>query len=177
LLGDINKPGTSTRWRWEVGTTGRASSKPLGACARATLTDIGATAVVQRTFFPADDSEASAAQQVAEFADAKSVNQAWSVLASWRERCATKKVDGATPKSFEMTATAVKGTAEARWYAVVWGVPGEEYHHLEYLGMVRNGTRISVVRMTSVTRAMDFMPGPDGTYPIEDPLVRAAARL
>ncbi len=172
LLATSAVPGLNATWVWQDGRTRPAGATPFGICARADLGSIGATRVVERTWFPPDDSDDNAAQQVAEFADAKSAAQAWSVLASWRTSCG-KAVNadlGLTARP--MTAVTV-ADGQARWYLVSWEPVGEETGRFEALGMVRNGTILTVLRMTS--------SGQDYNYPAgREPMVgmlRAAAAL
>lgn len=163
-------PGLNARWQWQDGRTGAAGTTPFGICARADLGSIGATEVVERTYFPPDDSDDNAGQQIAEFADAKSAAQAWSVLAAWRTGCGTSVSADIGLKARPMTPVSVPA-GEGRWYLVSWEPGGEETGRFEALGMVRNGTTLTVLRITN--------SGQDYNYPVgREPMVamvRAAA--
>jgi len=172
LLPTASVPGLNDRWEWQDGKTRQAGTKPFGICAKVDLSSIGATQVLERTYFPPDDSDDNAAQQIAQFADAKSAAQAWSVLASWRESCGqTVSADiGLTARPLTPVAVAA---GQARWYLVSWEPVGDETGRFEALGMVRNGTTISVLRMTNSGQDYNY---PAGKEPMV-PMVRKAADL
>jgi hypothetical protein len=163
-------PGLNATWKWQDGDTGTPPADPFGLCANADLLSIGATEVVARTYFPPDDSDDSAAEQIAEFPDASTANRAWKVLAAWHDTCRTKR--SANPGlrvSRFVTAPVASGTA--RWYLLSWSPAGEETGRFEALGMVLDGTRIAVLRMDNSAQDHDYPPG-------EEPMigmVRAAA--
>ncbi len=172
LLPTSSVPGLNARWQWQDGKTRTAGTKPFSVCAKVDLASIGATQVLERTYFPPDDSDDNAAQQIATFADAKSTAQAWSVLASWRTTCEERASADLGLRARPLTPVAVP-SGKARWYLVSWEPAGEETGRFEALGMVRDGTTISVLRMTS--------SGQDYNYPAgEEPMVgmvSAAAAL
>lgn len=172
LLPTSAVPGLNASWMWQDGKTRRPGTAPFGICARADLASIGATEVVERTWYPPDDSDDNAAQQVAQFADAKSAAQAWSVLASWRTSCSDVVSADIGLRARAMTSVTV-ADGQARWYLVSWEPVGEETGRFEALGMARNGTQLTVLRMTS--------SGQDYNYPAgREPMVgmaRAAAAL
>ena len=80
-------PGLNSEWHWQDGDTGTPPVDPFGRCAKADLLSIGATEAVERTYFPPDDSDDNAAEQIAEFPDASTAARAWSVLGAWHKRC------------------------------------------------------------------------------------------
>ena len=158
-------PGLNARWHWQDGKTGSGVGKPFGVCARADLTSIGAEKVRQRTYFPPDDSDDNAAQQVARFADAKSASQAWSVLEAWRARCAAQIGTDLGPKVGNEVPVKLPDGTVGRWYLVSWTPEGEETGRFEALGMVRQGALITVLRITN--------SGQDYDYPVgEEPMVK-----
>jgi hypothetical protein len=152
LLATADVPGLNAQWQWQDGRTRPARSKPFGMCAQtapgASLIDIGATEAVERTYFPPDDSDDNAAEQIAEFPDAKSATQAWAVLAAWRERCG-RSVSADIDLSVRPLVSVPVSAGTARWYLLSWSPAGEETGRFEAFGMVRNGTRVAVLRMTN----------------------------
>jgi hypothetical protein len=170
LLPTALVPGLNAQWHWQDGDTGQPADEPFGLCARADLLSIGATDVVARTYFPPDDSDDNAAEQIAEFPDAKTARLAWSVLGSWHDACAKKRRanPGLAVHAFERVSV---GAGSGRWYLLSWSPEGEETGRFEALGMVLNGTRLAVLRIDH--------SGQDHNYPAgKDPMVgmvRAAA--
>lgn len=163
LLETSAVPGLNEAWTWQDGETGPAGAEPFGFCAKVDLASIGATEVVERTFFPPDDSDDNAAEQIAEFADTTSASQAWSVLGAWRRTCGRSISADLGLRVRSMTAVPVE-VGTARWYLLSWNPVGEETGRFEALGMVRNGTRIAVLRMTN--------SGQDHNYPAgREPMV------
>jgi hypothetical protein len=157
-------PGLNARWQWQDGKSGDGGQKPFGICAKADLESIGAEKVGQRTYFPPDDSDDNAAQQVASFADAKSAAQAWSVLEAWRSKCAAKIGSSLGPKVGPEVAVTLPDGAVGRWYLVSWTPEGEETGRFEAFGMVRLGALITVLRITN--------SGQDYNYPVgKEPMV------
>lgn len=163
LLPTSAVPGLNGSWTWQDGETGPAGTEPFGFCAKVDLASIGAAEVVERSWFPPDDSDDNAAEQIAEFADTTSASQAWSVLGAWRRTCGRSISADLGLKVRPMTAVPV-GAGTARWYLLSWNPVGEETGRFEALGMVRNGTRIAVLRMTH--------SGQDHNYPAgQEPMV------
>jgi hypothetical protein len=174
LLPTGQVPGLNAGWTWQDGDTGEPSTDPFGLCAQtapgADLLSIGASKVVARTYFPPDDSDDNAAEQIAEFPDARTASTAWTVLASWRKRCGkTISADQGLEVGRFVPVPVEEGTA--RWYLLSWTPPGEETGRFEAFGMVLDGTRIAVLRMDSSGQDYNYPPG-------EEPMVgmvRAAA--
>jgi hypothetical protein len=167
-------PGLNAQWKWQDGDTGEPTADAFGRCAEtapgADLLSIGASEVVARTYFPPDDSDDNAAEQIAEFPDARTASTAWTVLASWRKRCGkTVSADQGLEVGRFVPVPVEEGTA--RWYLLSWTPPGEETGRFEAFGMVLDGTRIAVLRMDSSGQDYNYPPG-------EEPMVgmvRAAA--
>lgn len=166
-------PGLHAAWQWQDGETGPADAQPFGTCARVDLASIGAVEVVERTYFPPDDSDDYAAQQVAEFADATSASQAWSVLAAWRRTCGRTVSADIDLEVRPMTAVPAPA-GEARWYLISWSPPGEETGRFEAVGMVRNDTRITVLLIANSGQDYDY---PAGKEPMVGMVKAAAATL
>jgi len=157
-------PGLNATWEWQNGTSSAGGGKPFGVCAKADLGSIGAEKVRERTYFPPDDSDDSAAQQVAGFADPKSATQAWAVLEAWRSRCAATIGAKLGPKVGKQIPVKLPDGAVGRWYLVSWTPAGEETGRFEAFGMVRLGSLITVLRMTN--------SGQDYNYPVgKEPMV------
>lgn len=70
---------------WSVTATGDEEGRMASTCQRATLRDIGATRTRVRDF---ETTDASAAQAVSHFGDARSAWRAEQVFVAWREDCA-----------------------------------------------------------------------------------------
>lgn len=173
LLPTAEVPGLNAQWHWQDGDTGRPPTDPFGVCAKADLLSIGASDVAARSYFPPDDSDDAAAEQVAEFPDAKTAATAWTVLKAWHDRCGRTLGASTVPKIGPLQVVPVS-TGTGRWYLVSWNPPGEETARFEALGMVMAGTRIAVLTMDH--------SGPDHTYPAgKDPMaamvVAAAGRM
>ncbi|HET6168205.1 MAG TPA: hypothetical protein VFE07_15335 [Marmoricola sp.] len=149
-------PGLNAQWTWQDGETGPAGTAQFGVCAKADLASIGAVTAFERTYFPPDDSDDSAAEQVAEFPDATTAARAWSVLQSWYAHC--KQKAGNHP-GLVVSKLVDLPNAAARWYLLSWTPAGEETGRFEAFGMALSGTRMAVVRMDN--------SGADHNYPHE----------
>jgi hypothetical protein len=155
-------PGLNSEWKWQDGDTGAPTADEFGLCAQtapgADLLSIGATDVVARTYFPPDDSDDNASEQIAEFPDAATANRAWAVLGSWHKKCgATLSADNHLRVGRFVQVPVQEGTA--RWYLLSWQPAGEETGRFEAFGMALNGTRIAVTRMDSSGQDYDYPPG------------------
>jgi hypothetical protein len=155
-------PGLNAKWAWQDGDTGEPTADPFGLCAQtapgADLLSIGATQVVARTYFPPDDSDDSAAEQIAEFPDASTANRAWAVLGSWHKRCGKTMSAGEDLKVRPFVPVSVQqGTA--RWYLLSWQPAGEETGRFEAFGMALSGTRIAVLRMDNSGQDYNYASG------------------
>jgi hypothetical protein len=157
--GDV--AGLNAQWKWQDGDTGQPTTDPFGACAKADLLSIGATEVVERTYFPPDDSDDNAAEQVAEFPDPATAARSWAVLKSWHDTCArTAAADHPGLKVGALTPVPV-GAGSGRWYLLSWQPAGEETGRFEAFGMVLNGTRVVVLRIDHSGQDHDYPPGKD----------------
>jgi hypothetical protein len=173
LLPTAQVPGLNASWSWQDGETGPAASEPFGFCAKADLASIGATEVVERSYFPPDDSDDSAAQQVAEFPDARTASTAWTVLKAWHDRCGKSADPGIALKIRPLVNVPVTA-GSGRWYLLSWQPSGEETGRFEALGMVLNGTRVSVLRIDNSGQDYNY---PVGQEPMVGMVTAAADRL
>jgi hypothetical protein len=166
--GDV--PGLNAQWRWQDGDTGPAGTELFGLCAKADLASIGAVSAVERSYFPPDDSDDNAAEQIAEFPDAATAARAWSVLQSWHDQCRHKA--SANPGLRVRKLIPVPDAAgAARWYLLSWSPEGEETGRFEAFGMVLIDTRLALLRMSSSGQDYNY---PAGKEPMVG-MVRAAA--
>jgi hypothetical protein len=165
-------PGLNAHWRWQDGDTGPAGTELFGVCAKADLGSIGAVSAFERTYFPPDDSDDNAAEQVAEFPDAATAARAWSVLQSWHDHCKQKAADHPGLRLGKLVDLPDAGAA--RWYLLSWTPEGEETGRFEAFGMALNGTRLAVLRMDSSGQDYDYPPGEE---PMAGMLAAAASWL
>ena len=173
LLATAQVPALDAQRPWQDGDTGPATTDPFGVCAKADLTSIGATDVIARTWFPADDSDDLAAEQVAEVPDARTAATAWTVLKAWHDRC-SGTLDTAARFLVGPLTSAPVPAGSARWYLLSWTPSGEETGRFETLGMVLDGTRIAVLRMDHSGRSHRY---PQGKDPMVGMVVAAAGAL
>jgi hypothetical protein len=151
-------PGLNSTWKWQDGDTGVPTADPFGLCAKADLLSIGATEAIARTYFPPDDSDDNAAEQIAVFPDAKTARLAWSVLKSWHDDCASKRSANPGLRVRPLASVPVT-TGTGRWYLLSWTPSGEETGRFEAFGTVLSGTRIAVLRMDNSGQDHDYPPG------------------
>lgn len=173
LLGTAQVPGLNAQWRWQDGNTGQINTEPSNICAQASLVDIGATGGVGRTYFPPDDSDDNAGQQIAEFPDAKTTGEAWEVLKSWQLRCG-ETISADTKVRAGALVPVVTKAGSAAWYLVTSQPMGEEVGRFDAVGLVREGNLISVLTMTSSGQDYNY---PKGKEPMVAMVRTAAARL
>ena len=173
LLTTVQVPGLRAGWQWHDGDTGPAGTDPFGVCAKADLASIGATDVLSRTYFPPDDSDDNAAEQVADFPDANTAARAWAVLKSWHDKCDQQAATHPGLKVGALSPVAVPA-GSTRWYLSSWKPAGEETSRFETLGMVLAGTRIAVLRMDHSARDHSYPAGKD---PMVGMVTAAADRL
>lgn len=165
--------GLNAEWHWQDGVTKETSTDTFGLCAKADLASIGAMEVVERSYFPPDDSDDLAAEQIAEFPDTKTAALAWTVLKSWRDKCG--QIAGANPDLEVGSMVAVPvDNGTARQYLLSWTPGGEETGRFEAFGMVLNGTRIAVLRMDSSGQDYNY---PAGHQPMVGMVAAAAGWL
>jgi hypothetical protein len=171
LLPTGEVPGLNATWHWQDGVTRETSTDRFGLCPKADLLSIGATQVVERSYFPPDDSDDNAAEQIAEFPDAKTAALAWTVLKSWHDKCG-RTISADLGLTVRPLIAVPVGAGSARWYLLSWTPAGEETGRFEAFGMVLNGTRIAVLRMDNSGQDYDY---PVGHEPMVGMLRAAAA--
>jgi hypothetical protein len=164
LLPTEDVPGLTGTWHWQDGETGAAGGDAFGLCAKVDLLSIGATDVVQRTYFPPVDTDDNAAEQIAEFPDATTTATAMKVLQSWRQRCAAKNL---RVSPF----TTVDGGS---WYLVARTSANEDDDLFQAVGIATSGTRIAVMTIDKLAQDYDY---PAGREPMVGMVRAAAARL
>lgn len=164
LLPTASVPGLNATWRWEDGETGPAGSEAFGLCAKVDLASIGATEVVERTYFPPVDTDDNAAEQIAEFPDATTTATALKVLKSWHKRCSAPRVKVGP-------LTSVQGGS---WYLVTKTSPNKDEGLFQAVGLVTSGTRIAVLTIDLIGQDYNY---PAGKEPMVAMVNAAAARL
>jgi len=134
---------------WRVERTTKEGDQPFGRCQLTSLTAIGATAALVRTFSSAGPDDVGAAQVVAEFADPKSAWRSLEVLKSWRDKCAARLGAGSSVSSL---ATVGCSPATGHRYVVGTSMSGTTSSGttstgkaFEGIGLVRKASRISMV--------------------------------
>jgi hypothetical protein len=164
LLPTSAVPGLTATWHWQDGRTGTAGPDAFGVCAKVDLASIGATQVVQRTYFPPVDTDDHAGEQIAEFPDVATAVRAAHVLLSWHDKCAA----AGTYRNFRVgaaTSLPVVGATGTRylatWYLATWYPTGSDEGRTEAFGIAARGTRIAVLRIDRGTRAFRYPVGQD----------------
>lgn len=146
LLAEASLPayaGGGDESAWSITATGPESTRPVGACQKATFIDIGALHAVRRGFAAPEGTGVRAWQVVARFADAKSAWRAHQVLRTWRDDC-EEWLGRAEVSPMEEVETDA-GTA-AR-YRAVYGPKKDT--DASGLGIVRQGKWLSIVSLSS----------------------------
>ncbi|MFL6158291.1 MAG: hypothetical protein ACJ72D_19535 [Marmoricola sp.] len=170
LLATADVPGLAAGWKWQDGENGPAPTDAFSPCAKADLLSIGATEAVQRTYFPPVDTDDYAAEQVAEFPDARTAATAAKVLRSWHDRC-----PASAGKVGPLVAVAAPG-ATASWYLVsdVRTGASADDSQLVAVGIAARGLRVAVTLIRFVGRKTSY---PAGQEPMVAMVRAAAARL
>lgn len=128
---------------WEVRTTGPEHSRPVGACQKTPLVDIGAVTAVRRVFVGPEESGMRTRQVVAEFADAKSAWRAHEVLAAWRDDCEQRLQRRSDVGPMEDVDLEVRATG-AHYRAVLGS---RDRRRTTGFGIVRTGRWLSIVEI------------------------------
>ncbi|MGO4257900.1 hypothetical protein [Marmoricola sp. RAF53] len=173
LLATGQVPGLNASWKWQDGETGPAGTDPFGVCAKADLASIGATEVVDRSFFPPVDTDDHAGQQVAEFPDTATAARAAKVLASWHDQCRSR-VTGATGVKVGPVTSVPTSAGRGSWYLVSWTPKGAEEGRYHAFGTVVDGKRITVLSIDNGGQDHNYAPGKE---PMTGMVRAAAAKL
>jgi len=164
-------------------------SDPFHLCARASLTDLGATAVLRREFEMRNTIDPSVevsgdhlAESIAQFPDVASAAAAYDTIAGWVRDCTDRATAHGTPdyRAFEpRPVNAEIGNSEAQVIGAQYGPapkdldPYGDSAYIAETGLVRVGDRLAVLDSAVVAPDYDFV---DGT-PVERMLPVAADRL
>lgn len=154
LLAADRMPALGDDLVWEVASTtpdDPAKAQAVGACQKTALGTIGAMTSLRRTFAGPDG--ITATQVVAEFADSRSAWRAHGVLTAWRDDC-EQRLDYPHAVVGPLQPVRVhQGVGES--YRAAYGRKGRGQWHAAGLGILRTGSYLTVVEITT---------GP-GTYP------------
>lgn len=142
-------------------------SRPVGACQKASLFDIGAVRTTERRFATADGST-TAVQVLGRFADRLSAYRAAEVLMAWRADCA-ERLSARRAKVGEARDVPVR-TGFGTVYAATYGERSADGARATALGVVRKGSWVSVVEV-----ATDERRWPRGRNPARQAVRRIAA--
>lgn len=167
LLSASEMPRLSPTSAWAQRRTGPLGSKPFGLCQKFDLLTIGAVSGVERGFVTG---AGSAAQQVAEFPDAKNTVRAGRIVAAWQRDCAGR-VRGSSVKVSPVTEVSVS-SGKAWSYLVSYQRGGTGRFHS--LGVVLSGARMTLLRIDY--RGQDRNYG-SGREPIELAVKAASSKL
>ncbi|MEO5654131.1 MAG: hypothetical protein ABIN79_06070 [Marmoricola sp.] len=172
LLSAAEFPQLNDSSPWTETATSEGGTESFGLCQKFDLLSIGATGLIERSLDSggSGSSAATAGQQVAEFADSQTAVRAMKVVRSWHDDCASR-IEGKNVKVREITAvTLSEGTG---WHYLVSYVRGGK-GNFHSLGLVRNGTRLTLLRLDHAGQDHNYDPGQD---PMELAVQAAAAKL
>lgn len=163
LLDGDTMPTLADDAAWRVADQGPEGDAAVGACQKTPLVSIGALSAVRRDY-AATGSSARAVQVVGRFADAKSAWRAQEVLEAWREDC-EQRLDFPHRDVGPLEEVPVP-TGVGASYAASYGPKPEAKQTSARLGIVRKGSYVSIVEISSP---------PTAWPPVGDP-ARAAVR-
>ncbi|TWH04879.1 hypothetical protein L615_000100000340 [Nocardioides sp. J9] len=167
---------------------------PFQMCARESLTDLGATAVVQRDFelrnaqleegeTPPEVTGDRFREAIAQFPDVATASAAYDTIAEWIRDCTEAATAAGTPEYRYNQAydadTGLGGDSEAVILDSQYGpVPDAELDeaYLAETGLVRVGDRIAVLDSRIVGQDYNFLPEEGGT-PVNQMIPPAASLL
>ncbi|MDT0203783.1 hypothetical protein [Nocardioides sp. AE5] len=169
LLSAEAMPGLNEQTTWSE-ASGASDVEPLGACQKASLTDIGAQDVESVSYTAGD---ATATQVVASLADTKSAEQLRDVLLSWHQDCATTITADESEVGDLLPVESTHGTAEA--YVAHFSDPAlADAHVWQGVAINTHDTWVSLVVIES--QGMDYNYE-DGQTPAERAAAAVAARI
>jgi hypothetical protein len=167
LLDAAQMPRLNRSAAWTVRRTGVAPARTFGLCQKFDLLSIGAMSAYERVFAFRED---SAAQQVAEFPDVQNAARAVKVLEAWHRDCAKRVRGSAVNVRPRSDVPVTNGTA---WTYLVSFERGDQ-GRFHSLGVVRSGSRLSVVRIDHGGQDHNYGPGKE---PTELAVKAASAKL
>ncbi len=154
---------------WRVAST-EPESSAFGVCQKTSLTTIGATRAVVRTYVPASGAaRPKAAQVVASFADSSSAWRAYEVLKSWRGQCPDFNDYPQELVSALSRVTASAGVGH-RFLMTYGQDPSGDRANLVGFGLARRGRFVSIVQFSTVGQDYSFASG-------REPESRAVRRI
>lgn len=174
LLATSEVPGLNASWQWQDGETGPAGADPFGTCAKVDLASIGATDVINRSYFPPVDTDDHAGEQIADFPDAATAARAAKVLASWHDQCRSRITAGSTGIKVGPVQGVSTSTGKGTWYLVSWTPKGAEEGRYHAFGTVVDGTRIAVLSIDNGGQDHNYPPGGE---PMQAMVAAAAKKL
>ena len=160
-------PGLNENYRWREVRTGKAGSEPFGICSQFSLVDIGAEDVQQRDYAPAatDPADTSlAAEQVATFADSQTAVRASKVVEAWRAKCTSTEHPDLKVGAWQPVSVP-SGQAQS-FLATHKDAADPDSGHFLAFGMLRDDTRIALLRIESKGQDYNYEPG-------QEPMSRA----
>jgi hypothetical protein len=134
---------------WTVRSTGPERPRPVGACQKTPLTDIGALDTSRRLFLGPEESRTRARQVVAEFADGRSAWRAHEVLSAWRDDC-EQRLEFPRKQVGPMEQVDLEH-ATGGHYRATFGTRREQ--RAAGFGIVRTGRWLSIVEIRSASEA------------------------
>lgn len=136
---------SSSEGAWSITATGAEAARPVGACQKASLVDIGALHAVRRSFAGAEASGVRAREVVGRFADAKSAWRAHEVLRTWRAEC-EDWIDAPRAQVGPIQ-TVTTSTGNGSHYRAVYGPKRDT--DATGLGIVRKGRWLAIVAIST----------------------------
>jgi hypothetical protein len=149
LLPAASLPVLAEDAAWTVRSTGPERPRPVGACQKTPLADIGALETARRLFLGPEESGIRARQVVAEFADGKSAWRAHEVLSAWRDDC-EQRLEYPRKDVGPMEEVDLEG-ATGEHYRATFGTKRDQ--RAAGFGIVRTGRWLSIVEIRSAADA------------------------
>jgi len=169
LLSSSALPRFTSTMTWRTAWT-RPESAAFGVCQKTSLTTIGATRAVVRTYVPTSGAASpKATQVVAEFADSSSAWRAYQVLRSWRGQCPDFN-DYPLEKVSALTRVSVSAGVGHRFLMIYGPDPSGGEADLVGFGLARRGRFVSIVQFHTVGQDYNFAAG-------REPESRAVRRI
>lgn len=157
-------PGLNEQYSWHEVKTGKAGTEPFGICSRFNLLDIGAETLEQRDYEPATKDGNLAAEQIATFPDSQTAVRASKVVEAWRAKCTSPEHPDLKVGAWEPVAVP-SGQAQT-FMATHKDATDPDSGRFLAFGMLRDDTRIALVRIESSGEDYNYEPG-------QEPMTRA----